>query len=117
MPHRPELHAPHPRQTFISEGTNPSSSEGETSALCRFVCYSGDEMPVRPIVFGGSHTLVRQSYDAREMGHGIHNADGYGVGWYHGGRPVRIREARPIWHDPDLEDVLSSVRSTPGPTP
>jgi len=69
-------------------------------------------MPVRPIVFGGSHTLVRQSYDAREMGHGIHNADGYGVGWYHGGRPVRIREARPIWHDPDLEDVLSSVRSS-----
>ena len=84
----------------------------KTSPLCRFVCYSGDEMPVRPIVFGGSHTLVRQSYDAREMGHGIHNADGYGVGWYHGGRPVRIREARPIWHDPDLEDVLSSVRST-----
>ena len=69
-------------------------------------------MPVRPVVFGGSHTLVRQSYDAKEMGHGIHNADGYGVGWYHEGRPVRIREARPIWHDPDLEDVLSSVRST-----
>lgn len=69
-------------------------------------------MPVRPIVFGGNHTLVRQSYDAREMSHGVHNADGYGVGWYHDGRPVRIREARPIWHDPDLEDVLSSVRST-----
>ena len=79
--------------------------------MCRFVCYSGDETPVRPIVFGGSHTLVRQSYDAKEMAHGIHNADGYGVGWYHEGRPVRIREARPIWHDPDLEDVLSSVRS------
>ena len=69
-------------------------------------------MPVRPIVFGGTHTLVRQSYDAKEMGHGIHNADGYGVGWYHEGRPVRIREARPIWHDPELEDVLSCVRST-----
>ena len=64
-------------------------------------------MPVRPIVFGGTHTLVRQSYDAKEMGHGVHNADGYGVGWYHKGRPVRIREARPIWHDPDLKDVLS----------
>ena len=69
-------------------------------------------MPVRPIVFGGTHTLVRQSYDAKEMGHGVHNADGYGVGWYHKGRPVRIREARPIWHDPDLKDVLSCVRST-----
>lgn len=80
--------------------------------MCRFVCYSGEEMPVRPIVFGGSHTLVRQSFDAREMGHGVHNADGYGVGWYHEGRPVRIREARPIWHDPDLGDVLGSVRST-----
>ena len=42
--------------------------------MCRFVCYSGDEMPVDPIVFGGTHTLVRQSYDAKEMGHGIHNA-------------------------------------------
>ena len=69
-------------------------------------------MPVRPIVFGGSHTLVRQSYDSREMGHGVHNADGYGVAWYFAGRPVRIREARPIWHDPELEDVLSCVRST-----
>ncbi len=80
--------------------------------MCRFVCYSGEALPVRPIVFGGSHTLVRQSYDAREMDHGVHNADGYGVGWYHDGRPVRIREARPIWHDPELEDVLSCVRST-----
>lgn len=69
-------------------------------------------MPVRPIVFGGTHTLVRQSHDAREMGHGIHNADGYGVGWYLDGRPVRMRESRPIWHDPELEDVLSCVRST-----
>lgn len=69
-------------------------------------------MPVRGIVFGGTHTLLRQSHDAREMGHGVHNADGYGVGWYHDGRPVRIREARPIWHDPELEDVLSCVRST-----
>ena len=80
--------------------------------MCRFVCYSGDEMPVDPIVFGGTHTLVRQSYDAKEMGHGIHNADGYGVGWYREERPVRIREARPIWHDPELEDLLSCVRST-----
>lgn len=69
-------------------------------------------MPVRPVVFGGDHTLVRQSWDSKEMGHGIHNADGYGVAWYHEGRPARIREARPIWHDPELEDVLWCVRST-----
>ncbi len=80
--------------------------------MCRFVCYSGGEMSVRPVVLGGSHTLVRQSYDSEEMGHGVHNADGYGVAWYHEGRPVRIREARPIWHDPELEDVLGCVRST-----
>lgn len=79
--------------------------------VCRFVCYSGDQMPVRPIVFGGTHTLVRQSYAPREM-RASHNADGYGVAWYHEGHPIRIREARPLWHDAELADLLSCVRST-----
>ena len=67
-------------------------------------------MPVRPIVFGGTHTLVRQSYAPREM-RGAHNADGYGVAWYHEGHPIRIREARPLWHDAELEQLLASVHS------
>lgn len=68
-------------------------------------------MPVSPVVFAGTHNLVEQSYAPREMT-GTHNADGYGVAWYHGGRPIRIREARPLWHESDLDDLLSSVRST-----
>jgi len=40
------------------------------------------------------------------------NADGYGIAWYEDGRPRRIAETRPIWHDADLEGVLGSVRST-----
>jgi glutamine amidotransferase len=40
------------------------------------------------------------------------NADGYGVVWYADGRPRRLAEARPIWHDEGLEDTLEVLSST-----
>ncbi len=79
--------------------------------MCRYVAYVGDEMPARGLVFGGDHSLETQSFAPKELLQGSVNADGYGVAWYHEGRPTRIREVRPIWQDPDLEGVLSYVRS------
>ena len=79
--------------------------------MCRYVAYIGEAMPARALVFGGTHSLEKQSFAPKELLRGSVNADGYGVAWYHSGRPTRIREVRPLWHDPDLEGVLTYVRS------
>ena len=55
--------------------------------------------------------MYHQSWAPRELLSGSVNADGYGVVWYHEGRPRRIAEARPIWHDDELENTLGSVSS------
>ncbi len=80
--------------------------------MCRFVAYHGSETTVQPLVYGGDHPLVEQAWNPRELLVGQTNADGYGVAWYHGGQPVRIARAEPIWYDADLERLLETVRSS-----
>jgi glutamine amidotransferase len=80
--------------------------------MCRLVAYLGAAQSPAPLVFGGDHSLYAQSWQPRELLSGSVNADGYGVVWYHEGRPRRIAEARPIWHDRDLEGILDAVEST-----
>ncbi len=80
--------------------------------MCRFVAYVGDAVSPAPLVFGGEHSLYHQSWDPRELLSGSVNADGYGVVWYHEGRPRRIAHAGPIWHDDELENTLGAVSST-----
>jgi len=80
--------------------------------VCRLVAYRGDAVDVGRLVFGGEHSLFRQSWAPRELLSGSINADGYGVVWYHRGRPRRIAEARPIWHDTELEATLGALSST-----
>lgn len=79
--------------------------------MCRFVVYRGPDVALRNVVFGGSHSLVEQAYDPRELLVGHTNADGYGVVWYRGANPVRIARREPIWYDPDLERLLDTIRS------
>lgn len=79
--------------------------------MCRLVAYLGEPAPLAPLVFGGEHSLYRQSWEPRELLSGSVNADGYGVVWYADGKPRRIAEPRPIWHDGDLERTLEAVRS------
>lgn len=80
--------------------------------MCRLVAYLGGALSPAGLVFGGSHSLLRQSWAPRELLVGSVNADGYGVVWYADGVPRRIAEARPIWYDTELEAVLGAVRST-----
>jgi glutamine amidotransferase len=79
--------------------------------MCRYVAYIGEPADPSPLIFGGDHSLYRQSWAPRELLSGSVNADGYGVVWYDDGEPRRIAEARPIWHDGELKRALSSVRS------
>jgi len=80
--------------------------------MCRFVAYVGEEVRAAPLVFGGEHSLYRQSWDPQELLSGSVNADGYGVVWYHDAKPRRVAEARPIWHDEELENTLAAVSSS-----
>lgn len=80
--------------------------------MCRLVAYVGEPTSAAPLVFGGTHSLFRQSWDPRELLSGSVNGDGYGVVWYADGRPRRIAEARPIWHHEGLERTLQVLEST-----
>lgn len=81
--------------------------------MCRLVAYRGDPLPLRTLVFDGDHSLYRQSWEARELLQGSVSVDGYGVAWPDRGadrRVVRLARVEPLWHDPDLPDLLGSVR-------
>ncbi len=75
----------------------------------RLVCYLGTPTSPAPLVFGGAHSLYRQSCAPQEMLSGSLNADGYGVVWYHRGTPRRLTRPGPIWHDLEAQAVLESV--------
>jgi glutamine amidotransferase len=77
--------------------------------MCRLTAYVGPEIPLDRLIFGGDHSLLKQSYAAQELRSGTVNVDGYGIAWFPAANPVRIAEARPVWHDPDLGPVLSSI--------
>jgi glutamine amidotransferase len=66
---------------------------------------------VAPLVYGGSHALLRQSWAPQELLSGSVNADGWGVAWYAGGAPRRLAEVRPLWYEEELEATLQVVTS------
>jgi predicted glutamine amidotransferase len=67
--------------------------------MCRLVAVVGEPMLVADVVLWPRHSIIKQSYDARErlrdpslpmhLGFGNLNGDGFGIGWYapetHGG--------------------------------
>ena len=80
--------------------------------MCRLTAYAGEPIAADALVFGGTHSLLEQSYDPQELLHGNVNADGYGVVWYREGVAVRVGSTRPIWQDEDLRVLLESVSSS-----
>lgn len=95
--------------------------------MCRFVVYRGRPVPLARVVSSSDHSLVRQSYQPREMTAGSVNVDGFGVGWYNRAvepEPCIYTNIVPIWNDRNLprlsrhivsDCVMANVRSaTPG---
>src|SRR5690349_22235954 len=80
--------------------------------MCRLVAYVGRPISPAHLVFGGTHSLCEQTWAAREQLGGKLNVDGYGVVWYADGRPARIAEPRPLWHDEDLRSTLAATTSS-----
>lgn len=85
--------------------------------MCRHLGYIGPTRSVREVITAGEFSLLRQSWDPRDMrGGGTVNADGFGVAWWSqasqsGAALSRYRNAMPIWSDPVLPEMLSKVRS------
>jgi glutamine amidotransferase len=79
--------------------------------MCRLIAYVGAPITPGHLVFDGTHSLCEQTWASRELLTGTLNVDGYGVVWYGDGRPARIAEPRPLWHDEDLRRTLATVTS------
>jgi glutamine amidotransferase len=80
--------------------------------MCRLIAYVGRPISPAHLVFDGTHSLHEQTWAPREQLSGRLNVDGYGIVWYADGRPARIAEARPLWHDEDLRGTLAATTSS-----
>ncbi len=80
--------------------------------MCRIAAYLGPEIDLARFLLAPPHGLYHQSYAARELDDATVSADGFGVGWHDlGGRTARYRHTLPIWSDPNLDDLGTSLRS------
>ncbi len=80
--------------------------------MCRWLAYSGSPILLEELLYKPDHSLIDQGRHAR-LGVETTNGDGFGVGWYGGGRetPVTFRSVTPIWACRNLREVSSYVES------
>src|SRR5690554_1225988 len=77
--------------------------------MCRFAAYLGPTITLERFLLEPPHSLVRQSYQPREMSTALLNADGFGIGWYTQERTCVYRNPQPIWSDPNLRGIARSL--------
>jgi glutamine amidotransferase len=83
--------------------------------MCRHLGYVGPPITLAEAVRDLDHSLLKQSYQARELLTGSVCADGYGIGWYAPeNTPAAGRYAfpGPIWSDGNLDTMGEAVRSS-----
>lgn len=97
-------------------------------AMCRFVLYLGEPLMLDALTTKPAHSLIRQSYLARERAEPL-NGDGFGVAWYVptiSDEPAVFRATTPAWNNPNLTDlarvtqsscILAHVRAATPPSP
>lgn len=80
--------------------------------MCRHLAYLGLPVTLASLVLEPTHSLYEQSWAPDDMrGGGTVNADGFGLGWYTDGVPIRYRRNVPIWTDQNLLELAGSIRS------
>ena len=79
--------------------------------MCRHTAWLGRPRSLHELLLAPPCGLLRQSYAPRRQRHGTVNADGFGVGWYADGAPVRYRRAVPLWGDRSFAELAPAVRS------
>lgn len=80
--------------------------------MCRHLGYLGPPRTLGALMFEGSHSLEHQSYAPGMTQGNLLNADGFGIGWFHEGRPVRFRRAQPIWTDRSFREIAEVVATS-----
>lgn len=76
--------------------------------MCRHVGYVGPDVRLDRVLLGLPHSLLVQSYAAKELLDGVVAADGFGVAWYRdevGATPAVYRSLSPIWADRSFQSV------------
>ncbi|MCB9760304.1 MAG: class II glutamine amidotransferase [Alphaproteobacteria bacterium] len=72
--------------------------------MCRFVLYQGPEIPIADLVTRPSHSIIHQSFKAREREEPL-NGDGFGLAWYTpalSAEPALFRSITPAWNNQNL---------------
>ncbi|MGH3242118.1 MAG: ergothioneine biosynthesis protein EgtC [Spirillospora sp.] len=80
--------------------------------MCRHLGYLGPDRTLHSLVYDGEYSLETQAYAPRMTQGNLLNADGFGVGWYQDGQPVRFRRAQPLWTDRSWREVAGAVRAS-----
>ncbi len=82
--------------------------------MCRLLSYLGPSIQLDKLLYKPEHSLIKQSYQPREMTVALLNADGFGVGWYHPEKsvyPYTYKNILPIWNDTNLPQISRYVES------
>ena len=82
--------------------------------MCRLAAYIGPEIRIASLVTEPEHSLIHQSYSARERVEPL-NGDGFGVGWYARGisdSPALFKEVNPAWSNANLRHVARVTQSS-----
>jgi len=81
--------------------------------MCRFVLYLGPKIPVSSLVTDPHHSMIRQSFKAKERSEPL-NGDGFGVAWYardYSNEPAVFRDISPAWNNQNLLNIARVVSS------
>ena len=85
--------------------------------MCRWIAYTGRSIFIEQVVTLPTHSLVKQSIDARmrfsEEGTLLSiNADGFGVGWYSDRtEPGLFKDELPAWANENLHEICKHVKA------
>ncbi|MDJ0653150.1 MAG: class II glutamine amidotransferase [Xanthomonadales bacterium] len=81
--------------------------------MCRFVYYLGPETTLSSLLTEPEHSLINQSFHARERAEPL-NGDGFGIGWYKPRvreEPVLFKEVNPAWNSINLRSLAPVAHS------
>ena len=81
--------------------------------MCRLAFYLGPPLTLSQLVTDPEHSIIQQSYHAREREEPL-NGDGYGLGWSNhpvSARPAVLREVQPAWSSLNLSGLAGATES------
>lgn len=82
--------------------------------MCRLMAYQGSPVTLDTLLYQPRHSLIKQSYDAREIEEPL-NGDGFGVGWYQQHltpEPAVFVSIFPAWSNRNLKSMAPIIRSS-----